>query len=102
MTCKVPEFLLLVAAGTALAACDTPQAAAPAPSVAFERQAPIDRTPLAPPAGYDSGPVASRGTGFPPKGDASAPANSDRMVWRPSPRWAAINGQDKIEGEQIR
>jgi len=101
---KVPGLLLLVlaAAGAALTACDTPQANAHAPSVAYERQAPIDRTPLAPPVGYDSGPAASGGTGDPPPNYAPAAANSDRMIWRPSPRWAAINGQDKIDGEQAR
>ncbi len=99
---KLPGLLLLVAAGAALTACDTPQANAPARSVAYERQAPIDRTPLAPPVGYNSGPVASSGTGRPPPNSAPAAANSDRMMWRPSPRWAAINGQDKFEGEQAR
>ena len=100
---KVPELLLLAAAGAALTACDTPQTNAPASSVAYERQAPIDRTPLAPPVGYDfSGPVASGGTGDPPPNYAPAAANSDRMIWRPSPRSAAINGQDKIDGEQAR
>jgi hypothetical protein len=42
------------------------------------------------PAGTDSG-SANAG---------SAPAGSGNLVWKPSPRWAEIRGNDKLEGDQ--
>jgi hypothetical protein len=33
-------------------------------------------------------------------GSPSAAQGSGNMMWKPSPRWAAVKGNDKIDGEQ--
>jgi hypothetical protein len=95
--------LLVAAAATACISCDAPHADAPsAPSVAYEPRGSIDRAPLAPPAGSasatisDSSSPAGPGDGF---NSASTPTNPEHLMWRSSPRWAAIKGNDKLEGD---
>jgi hypothetical protein len=95
--------LAIVAAGTALLSCGAPEASAPSPSVAYEPRGSIERAPLAPLAGDTSTPTSispSSGTdgGSPYAG--SAPAGSGKMIWKASPRWAEVRGNDKLEDEQ--
>ncbi len=90
------RVLVLAVFGMGLAACDTPRNdAAASPPVAHEPQGRIDRAPLPPPPGGD----ASSGSGM-----AAAPGNppgepAGGMVWKSSPRWAAIKGNDKLEDD---
>jgi hypothetical protein len=101
---KLLTCLAIVAAGTALLSCGAPEASAPSPSVAYEPRGSIERTPLAPPPGYGSGPmpITPQATG-PDNGSSyagSAPSGSGDLVWKASPRWAEVRGNDKLEGEQ--
>jgi hypothetical protein len=46
-------------------------------------------------------PISPQAAG--PDGSAeasSAPQGSGNMIWKASPRWAEVRGNDKVEGEQ--
>jgi hypothetical protein len=92
------------ALGTALPSCSaTPPGD---PSVAYEPPSPIVRAPLAPPSGYASAQSSKTdpSSAVAPDGGSayvgSEPPTSGHMVWQTSPRWAAVKGDDRIEGEQ--
>jgi hypothetical protein len=93
------------ALGTALPSCSAPPGDTPSsPSVAYEPPAPIVRAPLVPPSGYVStqSPMTDPSSAVAPDGGyvGSEPPTSGHMVWQASPRWAAVKGDDGIEGEQ--
>ena len=95
------------ALGTALPACSAPPGdTLSSPSVAYEPPAPIVRAPLAPPSGYASAQSSKTdpSSAVAPDGGSayvgSEPPTSGHMVWQTSPRWAAVKGDDRIEGEQ--
>lgn len=88
---------MLAALGAALAGCGTPRndVAAANPPVAYEPQGRVDRAPLPPPPGGNA--ASEPGTAPTPAGAGNEPGS--RMIWQPSPRWAAIKGNDKLEGD---
>jgi hypothetical protein len=96
--------LAIGAAGTALASCGAPQASAPAVSAAYEPPGSIERAPLAPLPGETSAPMSisppPAGTDGGSPDASSAQAGSRKMIWKASPRWAEVRGNDKLEGEQ--
>jgi len=97
---KVP--LVIVIASTILTSCGVPDGASPSsPSVAYEPPAHIDHTALPPPAGYQSSTPST--VNSPVLGGTSTYGSADstpgdHMIWRTSPRWAAVNGNDRLEG----
>ncbi|HZP10316.1 hypothetical protein, partial [Methyloceanibacter sp.] len=79
-----------------LAGCGTPRTdEAAAPPVAYEPQGRVDRAPLPPPPG-ESAPSKPGMAAV--QGDSGSDSAS-RMIWQSSPRWAAIKGNDKLEGD---
>jgi hypothetical protein len=96
--------LLIAAAGAGLASCGTPQVSAPPAAAAYDPPGAIERAPLAPLPGDASAPMAisppPAGTDGSSSYAGSTPPNSGKMVWKASPRWAEVRGNDKFEGEQ--
>jgi hypothetical protein len=102
--CRLPACLLIAAAATALLSCGAPQATAPAASAAYEPPGAVERAPLAPLPGETSAPMSisppPAGTGSGSADAASAQAGSGKMIWKASPRWAEVRGNDKLDGDQ--
>lgn len=101
MGISVRDVLVIMAAlalGTTLLSCASQQppvadatSALPKP---YKPLAPVVRAPLPPPAGYAYQP---RPTNSP---EGTEPQTGSQVVWRASPRWAAVKGKDCIVVEQ--
>ncbi|SRR5579885_875054 len=90
------KLLLLAALGAGLAGCGTPRTdVAENPPAAYEPQGRVDRAPLPPPPGGNA--ASEPGTVPAPGGAGNDPGG--KMIWHSSPRWAAIKGNDKLEGD---
>ena len=95
--------------GMALLSCTAPPPpvgyAPPAPMV-YESRASVVHAPLPPPVGYASSPPAMIDSPPPlaPYGNSpyarSDPETAAHLVWRASPRWAAVNGKDRTVVKQ--
>lgn len=105
---KVLRVTATTAVGLALLSCaPRPRVVyAPPPSVVYAPASPVVRAPLPPPAGYVHAP--SREPYSPPPaarygestyaGSEARPQAGSQMVWRPSPRWAAVKKKPRTSG----
>jgi hypothetical protein len=102
---KVP--LVVVIVGTILTSCGAPQSvssSSSSPSLAYEPPAHIDHAALPPPSGYQSSTPQTANSPSPGGTATYGPADStpgDHMIWRTSPRWTAVNGNDRLEGSPV-
>lgn len=79
--------------------------APPPPPVVYAPPAPVVHAPLPPPGGYASAPPPMINSPRPlPYGNSpharSEPPTAARMVWRTSPRWAAVKEKDRTVVKQ--